>query len=151
MTAVVGAAGDPRALRLASVRAALRAENLDAMLVSSRANTRYLTGFSGSSSLLVVSQTETILISDFRYRAQARAECGTVAQVEIEGTSLWMRLWSVLPKMHGVTTVGFESAHMLHLDHQRLVDAGVRWHWQESLLLCWKTIRLKRGSGCHRC
>lgn len=126
---MTGGAGDPRERRLAKLRAALRGANLDVMLVSSRANTRYLTGFSGSSSLLVVSQTETVLISDFRYRAQARAECGTIAQVEIEGTSLWTRLWSVLPKMDGVTTVGFESAHLLHVDYQRLVEAGVRWHW----------------------
>ena len=129
MTAVAGTAGDPRELRLSTLRAALRDASLDAILVSSRANTRYLTGFSGSSSLLVVSQTETILMTDFRYRAQARAEAGAVAQVEIEGTSLWARLWSVLPKMGGLTSVGFESAHLLHLDYQRLADAGVRWAW----------------------
>lgn len=124
-----------RDARIARLRAELNTANLDAVLVSSRANTRYLTGFSGSSSLLVVSQREVVLITDFRYRTQARSEAGDVAAVEIEGTSLWARLWTVLPHIERVGTVGFESQHLTHLDYQRLVDTGARWQWRATTSL----------------
>ena len=61
-------AGDMRASRLASLRAELASAELDALLVSAPPNARYLTGFSGSSSLLVVSQADAVLLTDFRYR-----------------------------------------------------------------------------------
>jgi Xaa-Pro aminopeptidase len=134
------------AVRLSALRAELASAGLDALLVSSAPNTRYLTNFSGSSALLVVSLTEAVLITDFRYRAQSRAEVGDLAQVEIEGTSLWARLWSVLPRMAGVTQIGFESTYMTHADYQRLVDSGARWHWRPTTGLV-EGLRQKKDAG----
>ena len=139
-------AGDPREGRQARLRDALRSVGVDALLIASRANTRYLTGFSGSSSLLVVSHSDTLLITDFRYRAQAKAEAGAVAQVEIEGTSLWTRLWDVFPRLHGIERVGFESAHMVHADFERLADAGKRWSWR-AMANAVEGLRLQKDEG----
>jgi Xaa-Pro aminopeptidase len=121
---------DPRPTRLAALRTELATAGLDALLITSAANIRYTTGFSGSSALAVVSQAEVVLITDFRYRVQARAEAGSAVIVEIEGTSLWSRLWTVLPRLAGVSQVGFESPHLTHADYQRLMDAGARWPWR---------------------
>jgi Xaa-Pro aminopeptidase len=55
---------------------------------------------------------------------------GEHARVEIEGMSLWGRLWTTLPRLSGVTSVGFDSAHLVHADYQRLLDAGARWQWR---------------------
>ena len=128
----VAVVGDQREGRLARLRAELRSAHLDALLISSRANTRYLTGFSGSNALLLVSQATAVLITDFRYRVQGQGEAGAVAEVEIEGTSLWARLWSVLPRLGGVVQVGFESQHLLHVDYQRVVEFGGRWKWHST-------------------
>ena len=49
--------GDPRPARLAALVARLEAEHLDAVLLTGLANVRYLTGFSGSSALVVVRYT----------------------------------------------------------------------------------------------
>jgi Xaa-Pro aminopeptidase len=49
-----------RERRLAALRIAINAAKLDALLVSSLPNIRYLTGFSGSSALLVVSATDAL-------------------------------------------------------------------------------------------
>jgi Xaa-Pro aminopeptidase len=116
--------------RLAALRAALAAASLDGILITSLANTRYLTGFSGSSALLVVTATDAVLLTDFRYRTQARAESGDTVRVEIEGTSLWTRLWTLLPALEGLVSVGFESAHLTHADFQRLIETGARWQWR---------------------
>lgn len=143
-------AGDPREGRIARLRAGLLSAGLDALLISSRANTRYLTGFSGSSSLLVVSQAATVLITDFRYRAQGRVEAGAVADLEIEGTSLWSRLWAVLPRLAGVSSVGFESQHMLHVDAQRVVESGARWQWRPTANLV-ESLRQQKDAGELEC
>ena len=121
---------DPRPERLTALREELAAAGVDALLITSLPNIRYTTGFSGSSALVVVSHTDAVLITDFRYRVQARAEVGSDVVVEIEGTSLWSRLWSVLPRLAGVSQIGFESPHLTHADHQRLVESGARWPWR---------------------
>jgi Xaa-Pro aminopeptidase len=60
--------------RLARLRRALRKRGLDAFLISSLPNVRYLTGFSGSNGLCVVTGTEAVLVTDSRYALQSRME-----------------------------------------------------------------------------
>ena len=64
-------AADRRFERQAALRAAIEEQGLDALLVTHIPNIRYLTGFSGSAALLLVRRGATILITDFRYAAQA--------------------------------------------------------------------------------
>ena len=104
--------------------------HLDGLLVTNLANIRYLTGFSGTSALLLVARSNVILITDFRYQTQAADEVSAAARVLIEGQSLWAGLWRVLPEVEGLVVLGFESAHLLHRDFQRLLDGGSRWQWR---------------------
>jgi Xaa-Pro aminopeptidase len=85
--------------RLAALRSSLDAAGLDGILVTALPNIRYLTGFSGSSALLVVTGREALFLTDFRYATQAPEEIGDVAHVVIEGSSLWKRLWEILPEL----------------------------------------------------
>src|ERR1051325_8188349 len=64
-----------RARREALVRS-LAAAELDALLVTSRANIRYLTGFAGSAGLVAVTRADVLLGTGFRYAEQARAGAG---------------------------------------------------------------------------
>jgi Xaa-Pro aminopeptidase len=59
------------AARLERLRPQLSEAGADALLVTTLANVRYLTGFSGSAALLLVTGTETLLVTDGRYRTQA--------------------------------------------------------------------------------
>jgi Xaa-Pro aminopeptidase len=137
---------DGRERRLAALRSAIDAAQLDALLVSSLPNIRYLSGFSGSSALLLVTAAEAVLLTDFRYSLQANSEAGTVARVIIEPTSLWSRLWAELPLMHDVESIAFESAHVTHADFQRLVEppqGGSRWQWRPSVNMV-ETLRERK-------
>ncbi len=60
--------------RLSSVRHFLESEGAKAIVFSSLADIRWLTGFAGSHGLLVVTEEETTLITDGRYELQARNE-----------------------------------------------------------------------------
>jgi len=121
---------DRRPARLAALAEALTSAHLDALLLTSLANIRYLTGFSGTSALLVVTARDAVLVTDFRYQTQAAEQVGDLARVLIEGQSLWSGLWAQLPTMGAIEVVGFESVHLLHRDFQRLLEQGGRWQWR---------------------
>jgi len=126
---------DRRQTRLAALRDKLSAENVDALLLTNLANIRYLTGFSGTSALALVSASDARLITDFRYETQVAEEVGDAAVVRIEPVSLWTGLWDSLQRLQTVEVVGFESAHLLHRDFQRLLGDGARWAWRPHLNL----------------
>ncbi len=118
--------------RLARLRDALARADLDAILISSLSNTRYLTGFSGSNALCVITAKDALLLTDFRYATQVDEEVAAGITVRIEPSSLWAGLWATLPTLTGAERIGFESAHVLHRDFQRLLEQGKRWQWRPS-------------------
>jgi Xaa-Pro aminopeptidase len=123
---------DRRSARAARIIDALAENNLDALLVTGRANIRYLTGFSGSSALLLISTRDAVLITDFRYQTQVAEEVGDVVRVRIEAVSLWDGLWAELGHLPGRATIGFASTHVTHREFERFLDdtAGARWQWR---------------------
>jgi Xaa-Pro aminopeptidase len=134
---------DPRPRRIAALADSLESAHLDGLLLSSLPNIRYLTGFSGTSALVVVTPRETLLITDFRYATQVTQEVGELARVLVEPQSLWAGLWRVLPEMATLDVLGFESAHLLHRDFARLLEAGSRWQWRPTLDLV-ETLRERK-------
>ena len=137
---------DTRPTRLRALRDTLARADLDGLLVSSLPNVRYVTGFSGSNALLLVTAKECVLFTDFRYETQVESEVGSAAAVRIEATNLWSGLWSALAAMPGVERVGFESAHVLHRDFQRLLEQGSRWQWRPSVDLV-ERLRASKDLG----
>lgn len=123
---------DVRRRRIAALVDGLSAAHLDGLLLTGLSNIRYLTGFSGSSALLVVTQRDVLLITDFRYQTQVADEVGDIARVSIEASSLWAGLWQQLATMN-VKVLGFETAHVQHRDFQRLVESGARWQWRPTV------------------
>ena len=137
---------DRRAQRMASLVEAMQHAHLDALLVTGLPNVRYLTGFAGTSALLLVTHRgEAVLITDFRYQTQAAEQVGDLARVVIEPQSLWTGLWQQLAQLPYVAVVGFESAHLLHRDFQRLLDGGARWTWRPSADLV-ETLRERKDA-----
>jgi Xaa-Pro aminopeptidase len=135
-----------RLTRLSALRRVLLAHQLDALLVTSLANIRYLTGFSGSAALVVVTHSDCVLLTDFRYQTQVADEVRDVARPIIEAHSLWARLWSVLPDLQGVERIGFEGAHLMYRDFQRIVENGSRWQWRPTTDLV-QALRERKDPG----
>jgi len=112
-------AADRREARQAALRERLGELGLDGLLVQSLPNARYLTGFTGSSALLLVRAHDTTLVSDFRYAAQAPREVGGSARVEIDQVNVWERLRRVLAERPGAA-IGFEAHIATVRDRERL-------------------------------
>ena len=124
---------EPQHARQAALVELLIGSNLDGLLVCSLPNIRYLTGFSGSNALLLVTPTETIFLTDFRYESQVAEEVKGASRVVIQTTSLWKGLWEELGKRPGTAAFGFESVHLMHRDFQRLLEDGSRWTWRPTV------------------
>jgi len=125
----------------------LDAEGLDALLVTSRPNIRYLTGFSGSAGVAVATRGTLLLVTDFRYDEQARQQSGAAARVEIEGTSVWDRLFKELPTLGTLGVVGFE-AHALSVKEAERFSSGpaTSWRWKPASELV-ERLRVRKDAG----
>jgi Xaa-Pro aminopeptidase len=137
---------DCRPARIAALRDSLTEAQVDALVITSLPNVRYLTGFSGSSALLLVTERDLYLLTDFRYDTQVRDEVGDLATVRIEAQSLWTGLWDLMGAASGIEIVGFESAHLLHRDFQRLLADGTRWQWRPQVNLV-EALRESKDAG----
>ncbi len=115
---------DRYAARREKLCSALEAEGLDGLIITRLANVRYLTGFTGTSGVALVRREETVLLTDFRYRAQAGAEVGGDVRTEVVSSDLWGRLWEVLAEHREATEIGFEAQAVSVADRARFPENG---------------------------
>lgn len=72
--------------RLRRLRLLLGEQDVDSLLVTALANVRYLSGFSGSAGVLLVTGDEALLVTDGRYRTQVAEQleaAGVAAAVDL--------------------------------------------------------------------
>ena len=139
--------GDRRPVRQAALAALLEAEGLDALLITSRPNIRYVSGFSGSAGVAVATRNGLLLVTDSRYDEQARQQCGAVARVEIEGTSVWDRVFKELPTLGPLGLIGFEAHAVSVKDAERFsTNAATSWRWKPAGELV-DRLRVRKDTG----
>ena len=106
----------------------MRADRLDAFIVTHLPNIFYLTGFSGSSGIVLATRNGAILFTDQRYTIQAKQEV-TAAQVKIFRGSLLKAAGEQLGQ-RPVRRVGFEAQHLAVAQKLTLAKAagrGIQW------------------------
>ena len=103
-------------LRQQIVRGALASGGLDALVITSLPNILYLTNFSGSSAIVVLTTERVFFITDFRYLtvlSEARGtphECPELEIVTVEGS--YDTTLAELLAAHAWRRIGFEAAHL---------------------------------------
>jgi Xaa-Pro aminopeptidase len=107
--------------------------NLDVLVVSAPVNLKYLTGFSGSSGLVVAGPRGRAFITDGRYEAAVRdqIEQGAFAPVEIERVELRydLTLGARLGRL-GVRRAGFEAGHLTVATLRQWREAAGEVEWE---------------------
>ena len=106
--------------RLKRLRNKLQENALDAFLVSSPENRRYLSGFTGSAGYLVISADAAILATDFRYTQQAQNQSPHFQVVKTGGD--WSWLMDILGDL-ALKKTGFESTHLTVAAYQGITKA----------------------------
>ena len=108
--------------RIERLRKALGENEIDAMLVSSAENRRYLSGFTGSTGYLLISEAGQVLVTDFRYTEQAEGQSPGYRVERMTAGSAWK--W--LPEMassSGVSRIGFEASDVSVAAHSAFKKA----------------------------
>jgi Xaa-Pro aminopeptidase len=102
--------------RQAAIRRAIAGRDLDALVVTSLANLTYLTNFSGSSGIAVLTRDRLIFITDSRYLTALEQTCGTPyecprTEVVVVDAAYDVSLKAVLDGMPSAR-IGVEAAHL---------------------------------------
>lgn len=116
--------------RIARLASQLADQDVDALLITSEVNVRYLSGFTGDSTWLLVRPDATAtLLSDGRYQIQLAQECPQIpAAIRPPSQKLGELLAEVVASSSQVKRIGFEADHV-HVStlrdlEQRLPEAS---------------------------
>ncbi|MCU1678449.1 MAG: peptidase family protein [Frankiales bacterium] len=107
--------------RRARVAGLLAGRDVDAILVTTPMNVRYLTGFTGSNGAVLVYGDVVRLATDGRYEEQARRETGIH---DLDITRDLMRVLVEAAGSRGASVVGFEREHLTVARHDVLRAAA---------------------------
>ena len=103
--------------RLSSVKSLLDPNQLDAILLTGLENIRYLSGFTGSDGVLLVTRDRSYFMTDSRYWTQADEE---VKEVQIIHYKKKIEGICTLASDLGLRSLGFESANLPYAGFQAL-------------------------------
>lgn len=109
--------------RLQHLADSLQELELDAMLVTDEINVRYLSGFTGDSSALIVTSAETTILSDGRYSAQIAEQCNGIATRIRNSTQVLRDLIGEVVRECNAQRVGIEADNMT-LAEFRFLEEG---------------------------
>ncbi len=105
--------------RIKKLQKSLEEENLDLLMVGHLPNVRYLSGYSGSNGLVLISPDGSLFLTDFRYKGQAGQQVKHL-KVVIADRELIQTL-PTLGLLEGKRLkLGFESNHLSCGTHQNL-------------------------------
>ena len=94
-------------MKLAKLTPSLIKQGVDALLITNEYNRRYMTGFTGTAGVAIVSQNDAVFITDFRYTEQAAAQIKDFRIVKHTGT-IFEEVANQVEQM-GIKTLGFEK------------------------------------------
>jgi Xaa-Pro aminopeptidase len=98
------------AARMQKLRQAMETRGLTAVLISNPVNRRYMTGFTGSAGVAVITANDAWLLTDFRYKVQAPMQARYYEVVE-HGPKLTDTLRDLLSRS-GIRQLGFEQDYV---------------------------------------
>ncbi len=106
--------------RVQKLRQKLPQQELDAFLVSQNENRRYLSGFTGSTGWLLISNQVIYIAVDFRYVEQAQKEASDFQMLHVKGdVANWLP--GIISDL-GIKAIGFESADISYATYRQLFD-----------------------------
>lgn len=90
-------------------------DKIDAMLITSRENVRYITGFSGSAGVCAVFPDKKYLLTDFRYKEQSRLQAPDCEFVIIKGR--YSTAVKEIMEKEKAKTLGFEPESLSYAEY----------------------------------
>ncbi len=134
--------------RIEIIRKHLVDNNLDVFLVLSNENRRYLTGFTGSNGIVLISKNNCFLMTDSRYTEQAEKEAQAFEIITynlspFEDIGVMLKKW-------GLNRVGYESKLVTDFQIRQFKKLDTRYEWipTEDVVLELRSIKTKEEIAC---
>ncbi|WP_124727195.1 M24 family metallopeptidase [Staphylospora marina] len=108
--------------RIDRLRRLMSGRGIEAVLISHPVNRRYLSGFTGSSGVALITASDAVLITDFRYVSQVKEQSPHMTLVEHASASLLQTVAEECRK-RDVKELAFEEHHLTFAQHRALEDA----------------------------
>lgn len=104
--------------RVSKLRTQMKKVNIDAFLVTSPENRRYMSGFTGTSAMCLVLPEKAYLLTDFRYIEQAKEQAP-----EFEVIKTGVNPFEKVKELAGsIEQLGIEEDHMTFAEYHKLKD-----------------------------
>ncbi|MCK4259792.1 MAG: aminopeptidase P family protein [Halanaerobiales bacterium] len=103
--------------RVENLKKLFSEKQIDGVMITKAENRRYITGFTGSSGIVIVSGEKNVLITDFRYLEQA-AEQAQGFEIVDGSLDMVVAAKDVVQKLN-ITNLGFESQGMNYYEYQQ--------------------------------
>ncbi|RNB90273.1 aminopeptidase P family protein [Brevibacillus fluminis] len=98
--------------KLTKLREHFATMGIDALLVTNAQNRRYLTGFTGSAGIVLITKTEAFLFVDFRYVEQAHAQAkGYTIEYLVAKEDVYREVARRVEEL-GIKALGFEQSQL---------------------------------------
>jgi Xaa-Pro aminopeptidase len=134
-------------MRLEKLRQHMAQHNLDGLLVSQPENRRYLSGFTGSSGVLLITPDKQILATDSRYYEQVRQQCPAWELAQVGYNFVGNMLELLRQNGLGGRWVGFEAGYLsvstLHAWERALQGRLVLVHTENIV----ETLRMEKDQA----
>lgn len=113
--------------RVENVRKKFQQHGIDALLITSPTNRRYISGFTGSTGYVLISEDRAAFITDFRYVEQAADQCKGYEIIDNKRSMLTALKETV--QQFGVKSIGFEQDYVTYSEFERIKQEinGVNW------------------------
>ncbi|WP_028775607.1 M24 family metallopeptidase [Shimazuella kribbensis] len=105
--------------RLTKLQNEMKKHDIEALLVTNRRNCYYISGFTGSSGVVLVTPDDAFLITDFRYLSQVREQAPDFQVVEHIGNQMFLEVANTCRRL-AITALTFETDHLTFSDYEEL-------------------------------
>lgn len=130
--------------RVERIRNSFATNKIEALLVTSDRNRQYLSGFTGTTGYLLITEEEALFFTDFRYLEQAKEQSPHFSVIDNHRKMLESVAEEV--KKRGIKYLGFEENHVTYGEYKRWLSRmeGVEWVPTAGLV---EQLRLLKDEG----
>ncbi|MCH5584159.1 aminopeptidase P family protein [Shimazuella sp. AN120528] len=108
-----------RVVRLQDV---MRQKGIEALLLTNRRNCYYISNFTGSSGVILLTKDDAYLLTDFRYLSQVKEQSPDFTVVEHLGNQMYPKVAETCKSL-GVSSLHFEPEYLSYAEYQELSTA----------------------------
>jgi Xaa-Pro aminopeptidase len=119
---------------------------IDGLLITDLTNVRYLSGFTGSSGFLIITKSDSIFVTDFRYQEQSRLEVKGCS-VLIEHKERTKEIKDICDE-YGIRKLGFEEFFISYGYYKKLLKRKIRLKPVSGLIETLRIIKTGEELSC---